>query len=303
MRPTIAAERDGWPIVTVVDRTDEEPWKRSLLTSPLITALRDHDARVVCVHNSPGRARLMACRSCRNLLACERCAASVQQLDDASLHCRRCGTERPPVCQHCGSSALANVRPGVSRLREELEAAANRPVAAITGESDEALPDVDVFVGTEAVLHRVRDANVVVFMDIDAELLAPRYRAAEQAFALLVRAARVLGPRRDGGRLLLQTFSPHHEVIEAALHADPGRLAKAEAARRRDLSLPPFGALALVSGAGSADFVTATGLAAAADGDGFLLRADDWHVLGDALAAAPRPKGARLRIEVDPARR
>jgi len=305
MHPTFADERAGWPIVDVIDRTDEEPWRRSLLTSPLIAALRDHDKRVVCVHNAPGRARLLACRACRNLIVCKRCAASVPQVDDGSLVCRRCATTRPPVCQHCGSSALANVRPGVSRLREELAAAANRPVAAVTGQSVDEDPGAhaDVLVGTEAVLHRAREADVVAFLDFDSELLAPRYRAAEQAFALLVRAARLLGPRARGGRLLIQTFTPRHEVIDAALHADPGRLAKAEAARRRDLGLPPFGALASVSGAGAASFVTETGLMAAADGDGFLVRASDWEALADGLAHAPRPRGTRLRVEVDPPRR
>ena len=75
---------------------------------------------------------------------------------------------------------MALVKPGVTRLREELEAAANRPVIAVTGETGE-LSDADVFVGTEAVLHRVRNVDVVAFLDFDAELLAPRYRAAEQA--------------------------------------------------------------------------------------------------------------------------
>ena len=302
VRPSHAVERDGWPIVQIVDRTDEEPWKRSLLTSPLIALLRDHDRRVVCVHNTPGRARLLACRSCRALVECEQCAAAVQQVDEGTLHCRRCGTDRPPVCQRCGSSALANVRPGVARLREELEAAANRPVVAVTGETGD-VPDAGVYVGTEAVLHRVRLADDVAFLDIDAELLAPRYRAAEHAMALLVRAARLVGPRTAGGRVLVQTFSPEHDVLQAAVLADPGRLAKVEAGRRRMLGLPPFAALARVSGEGSDAFVAATGLAAAADGDGYLLRAGSWDELGPRLAATPRPKGSRLRIEVDPARR
>jgi hypothetical protein len=41
----------------------------------------------------------------------------------------------------------------------------------------------------------------------------------------------------------------------------------------------------------------------AADGDGYLVRADSWGDLGAALASATRPKGARVRIEVDPPRR
>ena len=40
-------------------------------------------------------------------------------------------------------------------------------------------------------------ADAVAFLDFDQELLAPRYRAAEQALALLARAARLVGrPRR-----------------------------------------------------------------------------------------------------------
>lgn len=303
MRPSAVDERQGWPIVELIDRSGDEPWKRSLVTSRLVEAIRDPDLRVVCVHNTPGHARLLACRTCRSLLGCERCGASVQQRDDRVLECRRCGTTRPPVCQACGSSVLANVRPGVSRLRDELEKAAARPVVAVTGASDEQVPDAGVYLGTEAVLHRVREADVVAFLDIDAELLAPRYRAAEQAMALLVRAARLLGPRHDDHRLVVQTFRPEHEVLQAALAADPGRLAKVEARRRRELGLPPFSALARIGGDGADEFVEALPIPAARDGDGFLVRAGDWDELGDLLSEAPRPKHARLRIEVDPARR
>ena len=65
-RPSVTEERDGWPILELVDRTREEPWKRSLLTSPLIQHLRNADQRVICVHNTKGRARLLACRTCKS---------------------------------------------------------------------------------------------------------------------------------------------------------------------------------------------------------------------------------------------
>src|SRR6185312_9104725 len=118
-------------------------------------------------------------------------------------------------------------------------------VGVVTGDSD-SLPDCDVLVGTEAVLHRAEHADVVAFLDLDAELLAPRYRAAEQAMTLLVRAARLVGGRAGGGRLLVQTFLPRHEVLQAVLHADPSRAAKVELSRRELLGLPPFAALAAV---------------------------------------------------------
>jgi len=299
--PSVSESVAGWPFLEIVDRTDEEPWKRSLLTSELIAHLRDTSTRVVCVINVVGRARLLACRSCHALQRCEHCDAAVAQGDDGQLACKRCGTIRPLVCQRCGSSAMAMVRPGVTRLREELEAAANRQVVAVTGESHE-LPAADVYVGTEAVLHRVRGVDVVAFLDFDAELLAPRYRAAEQAMALLVRAGRLVGPRSAGGHVLVQTFVPDHEVLQAARFADPGRVVVSELARRRLLGLPPFRALAAVEGTAASEFAAATGLEFATTAKGALLRADSWDVLGRALVATPRPKGSRLRVEVDPAR-
>jgi len=307
-RPSVADSRAAWPLVDLVDRTRDEPWKTSMLTSPLIAALRDQERTVVCVHNAKGRARIVACRTCRALARCERCGAAVHVGDDRRFSCGRCGLDRPAVCQQCGGTGFANLRPGVARLREEIAAAANRQAVVVTGDDDDPPPAVGVYVGTEAVLHRVDRADVVAFLDIDAELLAPRYRASEQAMALLVRAARLVGPRAGGGRVLVQTYLPRHEVLRAVLLADPGRMARVESSRREELRLPPYAALASVSGAGAAEFAAALprelvtvgprpGAAAQ-----FLVRAPDWEQLGTVLITTARPARSRLRIEVDPPR-
>ncbi len=305
VHPDRRRERAGWPTVTVVDRRDEDPWKRSLITSPLIDRLRDTSKQVICVSNITGRARVLACRNCRELARCERCDAAVGLDDDGRLGCRRCGAYRPAVCLACGRSAFANLRPGVTRLREELEGAANRPVDLVTGATDPSEHGrsghrrADVLVGTEAVLHRAVTADVVAFLEFDSELLAPRFRAGEHAMALLVRAAR-LAPE-----LLIQTFTPDHEVIRAAVAGDPSIVAYGERERRELLSLPPFGALARVSGDGADEFVSALGDAGLVVGRGaghHLVRGPDWMTLGQLLNATVRPPGARLRIEVDPAR-
>ncbi len=300
------AERAGWPIVDVVDRSGEEPWRSSLLSSALISELRRTDVRVVCVHNTPGRGRILACRTCKALARCERCDAAVALSDESRFRCGRCGDERPPVCLECGASGFANLRPGVTRLREELEAAAGRRVVAVTGSGDGRPPNADIYVGTEAVLHRVDRADVVAFLDFDRELLAPRYRAAEQAMALLIKAARLLGRRERSGRLLVQTYLPHDEVIRAALLADPTRLIAAELTRRRLFGMPPAKALAGVSGPGSGAVIdqlrAMDGITVGGAVDDYLVRADTWEVLGRALIAAARPKGSRVRVVVDPPR-
>jgi primosomal protein N' (replication factor Y) len=124
--------------------------------------------------------------------------------------------------------------------------------------------------------------------------------------ALLVRAARLVGPRRRGGRVLIQTFLPRHDVIQAALHADPGRLTAGERERREMLGLPPFGAYGEIRGSGSDEFVATippTEGVSIVGGDGqYVARADDWMLLGRTINAGVRPVGARLRIAVDPPR-
>lgn len=299
-RATAEERRHGWPLVQVVDRGASESWRSSLVSSELIAHLRDHSRTVVCVLNTTGRARLLACRSCRAVQRCASCEAAVVQDAEGSLECRRCGAQRPPVCQSCGSTALLVVRPGVTRLREELEAAANRPAIAVAGPSEE-LPPAGVYVGTEAVLHRVGGVDTVAFLDIDGELLAPRYRAAEHTLALLVRAARLVG-RAERGTVLVQTFVPEHEVLRAVCGADVEGLVDAERVRRRTLGLPPFRALALVEGEQAGSFAASTGLEHGLVEKGAMVRADDWSTLGAALTGTSRPKDSKLRIAVDPQR-
>jgi primosomal protein N' (replication factor Y) len=347
------SERRGWPPLEIVDRREDDP-RTGLFSERLVALVRwgtaEPGRRVLCVVNRTGRVRLLACAACGELARCDRCAAAVELVDPQKdrpseepgssekdrdspfLHCRRCGQDRPVVCTECGAARMKALRPGVARIREELEALAGKPVAAVwgaaprkrsggvTGSGDESAgvegdPGASVVVGTEAVLHRSGGADAVAFLDFDAELLAPRLRAGEEALALLARAARLVrrapGPAPGGrgrGRVLVQTRLPDHDVLAAAAGADPGRLAVAEMEVRRGLDLPPVSAMALVSGA-SADVygaalreVAPPAVAVRGPVDGvWSVRAPDHRALCDLLAAVPRP-GGRLRVAVDPVR-
>ena len=191
--------RSGWAPLTIVDRRGEDTGRSGLYSSRVVDAVREtarSGRRVVCVLNRTGRARLLACRGCGTIAECDACGAAVHLDDDGILVCPRCDARRPMVCLECGSSALSNLRLGVTRAREELEALAMEPVAALTGSdrpgSDgpgasgatgrDASGGARIVIGTEAVLHRVSDPGLVVFLDLDQELLAPRYRAAEEAW-------------------------------------------------------------------------------------------------------------------------
>jgi primosomal protein N' (replication factor Y) len=310
--------RAWWPRVAVVDTRDQAPG-HALLSDTLADELRrvrDVGRRSLCVLNRRGRARLLACRTCAELARCERCGATVEERE-GGLRCPRCDAVRPSVCLHCHGFRFRAIRPGINRVRDDLAALLPHASVAAVDASADAVPAADVLIGTEAVLHRTpRDerTGLVAFLELDQELVAPRARAAEQALWLLVRAARLLGPRDHRGVLLLQTRLPDHEVVVAARDAEPLVVADAERARRRVLGWPPFGGVAELSGTPQAVAAACTALRETPgvtvlgpvdDGTRALVRATSVRELCDALAT-PAVHAAhglgRLRVDVDPRR-
>ncbi|MCY3663728.1 MAG: hypothetical protein OXH28_13035 [bacterium] len=302
-------EREGWPSLEMVDQRDPEVARRGLLSETLVARLRS-GSRAVCVLNRKGRARLLACAACGDLVVCDACGAASAEGAAGGLDCPRCGERRPRVCSGCGATRLKTLRPGVAKLRDELEVLLGEQVTEISGRTRPAaapeLPASRVVIGTEAALHRTAGADVVAFLDFDQELSATRYRANEQALALLARAARLVGPRSGGGRILVQTRQPDHPVLQAAGAADPELLGSRDRALRGQLGFPPFGALAEIAGAAAETFMDRLGRPLGLDiaelGENrWVVRAADRDRLLDALAAVERPPG-RLRLAIDPLR-
>ncbi len=240
-----ATERRGWARLEVIDRRGDDP--RTGLWSTRVVDLVRGGGRVLCILNRTGRARLLRCASCGTVATCERCASAVRQDSDGLLVCDRCTTQRPVVCTDCGASKLKALRIGTARAAEELTALAGEAVGEVTGASDD-VPVTRVLVGTEALLHRVGRAEAVVFVDLDAELAAPHFRANEAALALVARAARIVRGRFEDGRIVVQTRQPDHPVLQALSASDPQRVITEDDVLRRALDLPPYAALARLSG-------------------------------------------------------
>jgi primosomal protein N' (replication factor Y) len=301
-----------WPTIQLIDRTQDERWSNSLLSSDFIAELRDHSRRIVAVLNTKGRARLLACASCKSLARCSSCDAAVEIGATGQFSCPRCATERPQVCLKCSSAKFLTLKPGVSKLREEIAQAAGRKIAEVvevTGGADSVSIDQSkmLFVGTEAALHRVHEADTVVFLDIDQELAAPRYRASEIVGSLLVHASRLVGRSEIGGKVMVQTHSVDSPVLQAMATLRIDEYLQSVSEMRSFMKLPPFGALAQLSGTNidvaMNELHNNVFVHVSASNDGsYLVKASDWQVLADALSELEAVKGVRLKVQVDPAR-
>lgn len=315
-------ERSGWARIGVFDSRDEDPAEGgypSQLVSLVRQAARAKGSRpVVCILDRTGRARLLSCALCGTVQRCGRCGAAEAQEDGPAegelgrYSCPRCRSSRPAVCLECGSSRSRVLRSGVTRAREQLEAVTGLRVAELSGRAAPG-PAVggeppEVVIGTQAALHRLRSASLVVFLDFDQKLLAPRFRAAEEALALLARSIRMVRERSDRPAVVVRTSIPDHEVIRAARLGDPGIVAAAELERRELLSLPPFAALARVTGEAAGELVGRLGapLAATASGEGeYVVSAPSPGELAAGLSSLVEgePGGyaaLKARVEVDP---
>ena len=109
-----------------------------------------------------------------------------------------------------GSTAFRRLRVGTEGVRDELERLARRPVVEITADSpDRSLAGApELVVGTEAAAPGRPRRRRSCSSTSTRSCWLPRYRAAEEATSLLARAARLVGGRRDGGRLMVQTRCP-----------------------------------------------------------------------------------------------
>lgn len=310
-----ARRRAGWARLVVVDRREDDP--RTGMFSPRFVAdarrARESGETVLCILNRVGRARLLACARCGTVAECEACGASVRSDGDV-LECPRCGTVRPKVCLECGGFSMKVLRMGVTKARDDLQTLLREPVVEVTSATDPgAQRGAGVVIGTVAALHRALERSagdpevgLLCFLDFDQELLATRYRASEEALALVVAASRVVGGR-SGGRVLLQTRRPAHPVTEAAQRADPDLLAALEWPRREMLGLPPAASVAAVGGEAAAAWIAGLRDSTRVDevevlgpNDGWwLVRAEDPSTLAEVAGAVERPRG-RLRLRVDP---
>jgi len=303
---SVGDEAAQWPVVEVVDRTSDEQWSNSLVSSRLVELARDPQLRIVVVLNVRGRSRMMACGGCRTLATCERCSGMMAETEDM-LVCTRCGTDRPLVCLECGATSMRNLRPGIKRLGEDLFKASGRSPGALAVVDAESEIDqrASLFVGTEAAIHRVRRPDVVVFIDVDQELFAPRYRAAEITAGLVISAARAVGE----GRVVLQTRAPRHPLMEALRTMNLESHLVNEYRTREELRLPPFsvhGSFGGPDGAAVAEVIAvAAGLDSWVSGDETVVRFTDTTQLASLLEGAiadSKIDRRSVRLHIDPPR-
>ena len=94
--------------------------------------------------------------------------------------------------------------------------------------------------------HDVAGVTLVGVLLADLSLNIPDFRAAERTFQLLSQVAGRAGRGNTPGRVIVQTYAPHHYALSAVVTHDYRNFFQSEIDFRRALNYPPFARLVLV---------------------------------------------------------
>ncbi len=295
---TVESTGRSWGLVDLIDRRQEAPGA-GLVAPATAAALRAAGSRRVLLFTHR-RTTAQRCVRCRALRRCASCGAAPGDGES----CPRCGAATT-ACPTCGGRRFEALGAPVSRIVAEVGRIVTRERVGLVGSGSQFV------VGTERDLPGL-EVDLTIVLDGDGPLLAPSYRAAEDALRLLGRAVAAAGSGR-GRRGLIQTVDPDHPVLRALVDGDPVPAIRADAERRAALGFPPGGEIVAIEAIGDLDpaelgsalqgRATVHGPAPAGNGWRWLVQARDLTaariVLRDVVGRW-REGGVRVRVDADP---
>ena len=256
------------PQVTVVDmRKEIDNGNRSVFSGLLQQKLKDCMARgeqAMLLMNRRGYNSFVSCRSCGLTMKCPNCDVALTYHmvgGDGRLHCHYCGymTDTPSTCPECASRYIRFFGAGTQKVEDELKKllpdvpVVRMDVDTTSGKEGHAkiLDEfrsgrARILVGTQMIAKGLDFPKVTLVgvVAADMTLNLPDYRSRERTFQLLTQVAGRAGRGTIPGEVVIQTYKPEDEIIQASASQDYRAFFEMEFARRRTALYPPFTILA-----------------------------------------------------------
>ena len=213
--------------------------------------------QVILFQNRRGYSSLLECKDCGWVPHCQNCDVSLTfHKYDNKLECHYCGEKFsvPTKCGQCGSTNLTQKGLGTEKVEEQIQLLL--PNARIdrldydTAQSrknferiinDFSNGDIDILIGTQMITKGLDFPNVslVGILNADNMLNFPDFRAFERSYQLMAQVSGRAGRRQKQGRVIIQTFSPAHEVIGYVLNNDYKTMVASQLRERTQFHYPP----------------------------------------------------------------
>lgn len=213
--------------------------------------------QVILFVNRRGHSSFVLCRLCSHTLSCPRCDLSLTYHDSDTLHCHYCGffQSKPSECPKCNSKAIKQFGlgtqkvesffrrefPGVSMARLDTDLSIKKGYTESVLEGMQT-KKIQVLIGTQMISKGLDfdDATLVGIMNPDSMVKMGDFSAREKAFQLFIQIAGRCGRSHKKGEVILQTYSPEHQIYEQLCSYDLDKFVEQELRVRQVLLFPPF---------------------------------------------------------------
>ena len=260
------------PQVSIIDlRQELSRGNRSIFSLSLqsaIAEMQEQGQQGILFIPRRGHSTFVSCRSCGYVMECPDCDVSLSYHHTHEgaaklLRCHYCNHTRiqPEICPECNSPYLKFFGSGTQKVTQEL-AKLFPELKCIRFDSDTTRnkgahrqlidrfihKEADILIGTQMLTKGLDIAGVTLVGIVAADGLLHRsdYRAAERAFQTLTQVAGRAGRGNTPGRVILQTYSPEHPVIQAVKTHNYQDFSTTELEQRAELNYPPYGNLILI---------------------------------------------------------
>lgn len=257
------------PHMHIVDMREELKNKNlSLFSRQLLNELENtlrDKKQVILFLNRRGYSTFISCRSCGYVFKCPECDVSMTYHKNGYLICHYCGRAEKvsKVCPECKSKYVKFFGAGTERV--ELEVKKYFPNAKVLRmdvdttrhkNAHESIynsfksGEADILIGTQMVSKGLDFKNVTLVgvLAADMSLNMPDYRAAERTYQIITQVAGRAGRGEDEGKVIVQSYTPHHYSLKYAKEEDYESLFREEINIRRLMGNPPFGKILLILG-------------------------------------------------------
>lgn len=227
------------------------------LLEQIQTAL-DKGEQIILFQNRRGFAPISECNACGWTAKCHSCDVSLTYHKKIELlKCHYCGYSEAPAnkCKPCGSLEMNVKGFGTEKIAEELQpyfpdAAIKRMDLDTTNRknahqeiiSDFEKKEIDILIGTQMVTKGLDFDNVSVVgvLNADSMLNFPDFRSHERSYQLMAQVAGRAGRKQKQGKVILQTYSTAHPIVQAVQQNDYLGMYKAEMQEREAFNYPPY---------------------------------------------------------------
>ena len=183
----------------------------------------------------------------------------VEHKKDNILICHQCGITQKfeNKCHSCGEEeTLISCGPGVERIEEEIMGyfpeVKIEILSSDTVKNPQAMSallekiqnsEIDIIIGTQMISkgYNFKNLTLVGIIDADMSLSGGDLRASEKAFQVLHQVSGRAGRENKKGIVLIQTYDPENQVIEALKKNNRDNFLTMEKDFRKVANLPPFG--------------------------------------------------------------